>query len=306
MTEGKKYNILVVDDSRSVRAFFEDVFSRKKNYHAEFASSGEEAIELFRNSMEGGRPKFDFVLSDINMTGMDGFDTLSAIRKIAPDVKTGMITGFNVDDYIKVALERGVYNIISKTDSPAEIVKTVDNLITGENIFGILSYLEPGNGTNRVKVTETHKLKSVVQEILDFAENKLDEDKLYGLKTGLVEMGTNAIYHAYGYEKGSRVELKAQEEVFIEYGSDSENLVVVIEDTSGSLTKEKVLSQLNKCINPTQEDLVASGGRGIYLTRYLCDKVVINLSVKKLTEIILIMYFRQDYEEIKPLLVNQI
>jgi CheY-like chemotaxis protein len=301
-----KKHILVVDDSRSVRAFFEDVFSKKKDYIAEFAASGEEAVEIFRKSMADDGQRFNFVLTDINMPGLNGFGTTEAIKKMDPDVKVGMITGFNIDDYIKMALEKGVYNIICKMDAPTEILKAVDNLITGENIFGIESYLDGSREIKRIKVTETKMLKAAVQEILDYSADYLDEDKIYGLKTGLVEMGTNAIYHAYGYEKGSNVSLKENEHVFINYGIDSEKLVVVILDTSGSLTKEKVLAQLNKGVNPAPEDLIASGGRGIYLTRYLCDKVVVNIESDKKTEVILIMYLNKDYIESKPLLINQI
>ena len=301
----KRYHILVADDSRSVRAFFEEVFAKRENYKAEFAASGEEAVEIFKKSLSGELKPFDFVLSDISMPGLDGFETLEIIRKMSPDVKTGMITGFNIDDYIKMALEKGVFNIICKMDSAAEIIRTVDNLITGENILGIENYLEPGTRIKRLKVTETDQLRTAVQSILDFAEDILDEEKQYGLKTGLVEMGTNAIYHAYGYEKGSRVALKEGEEVFLNYGADKNQLVVMIEDTNGSLTKEKVLLQLNKCVNPTQEDLIASGGRGIYLTRYLCDKLIINLEKNKRTEMILIMNLNKDYKENKPLLINQ-
>ncbi|GAI49872.1 unnamed protein product, partial [marine sediment metagenome] len=59
-------------------------------------------------------------------------------------------------------------------------------------------------------------------------------------------------------------------------------------------------------INPTPEDLIASGGRGIFLTRFLCDKVIVNLELKKRTEIVLIMYLTRDHQESKPLLINQI
>lgn len=302
----KKKHILIVDDSRSVRAFFKDIFDRRDDYEAEFAASGAEAVEIFRKNHDGGGRRFDFILTDINMPGLDGFETIASLKKIDPAVKTGMITGFNVDDYIKMALERGIFNIICKMDSPAEIIKTVDNLIVGENIFGIESFLENPIQIKRIKVTDTEMLKSAVTEIIGFASEYLDEEKLYGLKTGLVEMGTNAIYHAYGYEKGSNVCLKDTEEVYIKYGIDDQKIVVVILDVSGSLSKEKVLNQLNKGVNPSPEDLIASGGRGIYLTRYLCDKVVVNIEKEKRTEVVLIMYLNKDYVESKPLLINQI
>jgi len=304
MNEENTFHILIIDDSITVRAFFEEVFAKSPGFKAEFAPNGAAAVELFKQRREDGNP-FVFVLTDVNMPGMDGFATIDALKEINPDLKTGMITGFNVDDYIKMALDRGVFNIICKMDAPSEIVKTVHNLITGHGIFGIHNYLAPGTKTLKVNVTDTNLLKSAVKEILDFASEKLNEDKQYGLKTGLVEMGTNAIYHAYGYEKGSQVKLKESEEVVIEYGMDHEKLAVDIIDVSGSLTKEKVLSQLNKGINPTQEDLIAAGGRGLYLTRFLCDKMIINIDLKKKTEMILIMYFNQDYQDSKPLLINQ-
>ncbi len=305
MTLEKKH-ILVVDDSRSVRAFFEDIFSKKEDFSAVFAASGEEAVKIFEADREDPNPLFQFVLTDINMPGMDGFETIEAIKKIDPGINTGMITGFNIDDYMKMALEKGVFNIICKMDPPDEIIRTVDNLITGNNIFGIDNYLEGSPNIVKVKITETSMLKTAVNDIIEFARPNLDEEKLYGLKTGLIEMGTNAIYHAYGYEKGSVVALKDTEEVVIQYGADDKKLIVVINDSSGSLSKEKVLSQINKGVNPSPEDLIASGGRGIYLTRYLCDKLIVNIEKDKRTEVLIFMYFNQEYIENKPLLINQI
>ncbi len=300
------YKILIVDDSTTVRSYFREVFNHLPEYRAEFASSGFEAIDIVRRAAGSGEMPFDFILCDINMPEMNGFETLGHIKEILPGVKTGMITSFNIDDYINMALERGIYNIICKTDPPGEIVRTVHTLITGEDLFGIENYLGIDCKIHRIKITETGLLKAAVAEVLEFAEQYLDEDKIYGLKTGLVEMGTNAIYHAYGYEKGTNVSLQKSEEVYIEYGTDGERLVVVIIDRSGTLSKEKVLTQLNKCINPTHDDLVASGGRGIYLTRYLCDKVVINLIKRQRTEVVLIMNLTPHSLESKPLLINQV
>lgn len=302
----RPHHILIVDDSRSVRHLFENIFTSDPNFRVETAESGAQALALFKDKHTSGADPFGFVLTDINMPEMDGFTVIETIKALDPNVKTGMITGFNVDDYIKMALEKGIFNIICKMDDPDDIVKTVQNLITGENIFGIRNYLEPGAEIRKLQITDTAKLKEAVNTILAYGETQLNEDKIYGLKTGLVEMGTNAIYHAYGYEKGSQVVLKETERVVIEYGMDHEKLVVVIVDVSGTLTKERVLTQLNKGINPTQEDLIASGGRGIYLTRFLCDKVVVNLDVSRKTEVVLIMYFNQEYQESKPLLINQI
>ncbi|HOO57099.1 MAG TPA: response regulator transcription factor, partial [bacterium] len=188
----ENFNILVVDDSKAVRAFFKDIFEKKPQFIAQFASCGEEAVEIFRNNVSIGDRPFDFMLTDINMPGLDGFETIDAVKNIDPEIKVGMITGFNVDDYIKMALERGVYNIICKMDAPNEIVQTMENLITGDNLFGICSYIDKGSSYERREINETQDLKRVVNEILEFASAYLDDEKIYGLKTGLVEMGTNA------------------------------------------------------------------------------------------------------------------
>lgn len=306
MNTNRTFHLLIVDDSRSVRAFFSDIFDAATGFRTDTVASGLEALEIIKARHLTDQDPFDFLLTDINMPGMDGFAVIDAVKDLDPDLKAGMITGFNVDDYIKMALDKGVFNIICKMDDPADIVRTVHNLITGDNIFGLGNYLEPGAPLTRIQVTDTGKLKHAVNEIMAYAENMLNEDKLYGLKTGLVEMGTNAIYHAYGYEKGSQVTLKESEEVALEYGMDSEKLAVAILDVSGTLTKERVLTQLNKGVNPTQEDLIAAGGRGIYLTRFLCDRVIVNLVHKQRTEVILIMNFSENYKESKPLLINQI
>lgn len=306
MNTDRSFHILIVDDSRTVRAFFADIFGDTPGFRPDTAASGAEAIEILKQNHLTDKDPYDFLLTDINMPEMDGFAVIDAVKELDPELKTGMITGFNVDDYIKMALDKGVFNIICKMDDPEDIVRTVHNLITGDHIFGLGNYVEPGAEVIRIQVTDTAALKGAVNRIMDAAEAKLNEDKLYGLKTGLVEMGTNAIYHAYGYEKGSQVTLKESEEVALEYAMDSEKLAVAILDVSGTLTKERVLTQLNKGINPTHEDLIAAGGRGIYLTRFLCDKVVVNLASRQRTEVILIMNFSDDYKESKPLLINQI
>lgn len=309
MTSKKKKKILVIDDSKSVRDFFLTIFSNRQDYEITSASNGYEAVDIIKRTISAPQSEiagFDFVLSDINMQGIDGFETLEQIRELVPNVKTGMITGFNVDDYIDMALQKGVYNIICKNDAPQEIVKTIETLISGEKIFGINNYmLSDIDEITSVQVKNTLQLKIIAESIISYMEELLDEDKQYGIKTGLIEIGTNAIYHAHGYEKGSEVTLGAVEKVMIEYTKDCEKLAVGIVDTSGRLTKEKVLLHLDKSINPTQEDILKSGGRGLFLTRMFCDRMIVNIEKNRRTEILLFMYFKKQKVN-KPLLINQI
>jgi DNA-binding response OmpR family regulator len=66
--------LLVVDDDGSCRKLYESEFS-DEGYVVAGASSGPEALKLLEAS------KFDLVILDVKMPGMDGLDTLCEIMK---------------------------------------------------------------------------------------------------------------------------------------------------------------------------------------------------------------------------------
>jgi len=82
----KDFKVLVVDDEKD---FLEMTIKRmqKKNIRCEGVESGEEAIE----KIKGG--KFDVVLLDVKMPGMDGVETLREIKQIKPLTEVVMLTG---------------------------------------------------------------------------------------------------------------------------------------------------------------------------------------------------------------------
>jgi len=68
---------LIVDDDPISRLFMEELLSPYAQIAT--AASGGEAVELFRQALETGKP-FDFMLSDIMMPEMDGHQTVEKIR----------------------------------------------------------------------------------------------------------------------------------------------------------------------------------------------------------------------------------
>ena len=54
------------------------------------ATHAEQAIEVLENGT-GNRP--DFVLTDLSMPGMDGFNLLGAIGERWPDIRVAVMTG---------------------------------------------------------------------------------------------------------------------------------------------------------------------------------------------------------------------
>ena len=110
--------ILTVDDQMGIDSFFYDFFT-VRNYEVFNALSGKEALKI----VEKERP--DIVLLDINMSGMDGIETLKKIRQIDKDAAIIMVTGVNDAETIKRAKELGANDYITKPLSLEYLDKVV-------------------------------------------------------------------------------------------------------------------------------------------------------------------------------------
>jgi two-component system chemotaxis response regulator CheY len=66
---------LIVDDFSTMRRIVRGLLKEIGYNNAEEAEDGAVALNMLRNG------KFDFVVSDINMPNMNGFDLLAAIKK---------------------------------------------------------------------------------------------------------------------------------------------------------------------------------------------------------------------------------
>ena len=71
----RKANVLVVDDKRANLLGLEAVLGDLHNVI--FANSGEESLDIL-----GKRSDVDLILMDVQMPGMDGFETAQHIKQI--------------------------------------------------------------------------------------------------------------------------------------------------------------------------------------------------------------------------------
>ena len=91
------------------------------------AGNGTEALEVLRNN-----PAPDFILSDINMPGMDGLQFLEQRRaeNLAPDVPVFMITTESSAPLVLRAIAAGARGYICKPFTPEQIrVRVVPLLV---------------------------------------------------------------------------------------------------------------------------------------------------------------------------------
>ena len=114
----EKLKILIVDDQESMRTLLQDMLE-VIGYEVTLAGGGEEALKI----LEGSR--FDLVLSDLNMPGMDGTALLRSIKSSMPDLPVVIITGYGTFHTEKRVMREGANGYISKPCTLAKIDKTL-------------------------------------------------------------------------------------------------------------------------------------------------------------------------------------
>ena len=113
------YNILIVDDSRSMRRVIRKVLDLSGFQIGECleAGNGQEALDVLENHW------IDLVLSDIHMPVMDGLGFIRAVRSSTSwtDLPIIFITTESNEDRLREAMELGAKGYIRKPFQPEEI-----------------------------------------------------------------------------------------------------------------------------------------------------------------------------------------
>ncbi len=115
--------IMIVEDEAAIREF-EAINLKRVGYTVVEAGSGEEALDIFDNDLEG----FDIALLDISMPGMDGFTLCKELRKRSETLGIIMLTA-RTQEMDKISgLMLGADDYITKPFSPTELLARVDSL----------------------------------------------------------------------------------------------------------------------------------------------------------------------------------
>ncbi|MBI5441544.1 MAG: sigma-54-dependent Fis family transcriptional regulator [Deltaproteobacteria bacterium] len=120
MAAGKR--ILVIDNEEGICRMMEDVLS-DAGYAVSAHVRSFEAVDGF----EAGR--WDLVVTDVKMPGMDGLEVLRRIRAKDPSVPVIMITAFATVEMSIQALRNGAYDMMTKPFEPEELLYRVKNAL---------------------------------------------------------------------------------------------------------------------------------------------------------------------------------
>jgi len=113
-------SILIVDDEASVRDSLYNWFI-EDDYQVEVAEDAKKALSLLENR------KFDIVLADIKMPGMDGLEMHRRIKSLNKDCIVIIMTAFASVDTAVQALKDGAYDYVTKPFDPDDLSHLIRN-----------------------------------------------------------------------------------------------------------------------------------------------------------------------------------
>ncbi|MCZ6766414.1 MAG: sigma-54 dependent transcriptional regulator [bacterium] len=114
--------ILIVDDEKSMCQFL-SIMLRKEGYQITAVNTGRKALEQIKNQ------RFDLVISDIRMSGMDGIEVLSEIKKLDSGIPVIIMTAYASQKTAIDALNHGAVHYLIKHAKNDEIKMVVQNAL---------------------------------------------------------------------------------------------------------------------------------------------------------------------------------
>jgi DNA-binding response OmpR family regulator len=112
-------SILVVDDELMMRKLVEKILNRD-GFQVTLAADGNEALNAL------AQKKFNIVISDIKMPGLNGFELLQRIKKDYPSTAVIMMTAYGDTYSVKDALLLGADEYVTKPFRSQEIALMVE------------------------------------------------------------------------------------------------------------------------------------------------------------------------------------
>ena len=119
-----KYKILIADDEHKIVMTLEYSF-RKAGYEVFIARDGSEVLEIMKEETP------DVILLDIMMPNVDGYTTLSEIRKNEKfaDTKVVFLSAKSGESDIEKGLQLGANAYITKPYSIKKLLEKVEELV---------------------------------------------------------------------------------------------------------------------------------------------------------------------------------
>ena len=113
--------IFIVDDNRDFAESLADLL-HLDGHQVELAFDGETAIEKFRDQ------SFDITFMDVRLPGLNGVESFFEIRKINPQARVVLMTGYSVEQLVSQAVENGALGVLSKPIGMPQLLEQLEKV----------------------------------------------------------------------------------------------------------------------------------------------------------------------------------
>ena len=119
--------ILIIDDERAIRSTLKEILEFE-DYTVDEAEDGEKGLQHLSKN------KYDVVLCDIKMPGMDGIEVLEKAMEVTPDTPFIMISAHGTIDTAVEATKKGAYDFLQKPPDLNRLLVSVRNALDKSNL----------------------------------------------------------------------------------------------------------------------------------------------------------------------------
>ncbi|EJP21900.1 response regulator receiver domain protein [Peptostreptococcaceae bacterium AS15] len=148
--------VMIVDDHELIREGISKILDMENDIDIIFkAKSGIEALEALKDV------KPDVILLDINMSELNGIDTLKKIKASGSKTKIIMLTVYDDVEYISQSVNLGANGYVLKDSDSDTLIKTIKIVNEGG------SYIQPTLATQLIKHMTNEKKNTNDKKLLE-------------------------------------------------------------------------------------------------------------------------------------------
>lgn len=178
--------ILVVDDDRSTRELIR-LQLRRAGHAVEAASDGSRALERVR------RRRFDLVLLDVWMPGMDGLEMLSRLRDEPSRPRVVVMTADDTSETLLRAVREHAYRYVTKPFEPSQLIALVAEVLAARPEVRPIEVVSARPEWVELLVPCDREAASRIQDFLARLDSDLPDDVRSNVGYAFRELLMNAI-----------------------------------------------------------------------------------------------------------------
>lgn len=152
--------------------------------------------------------RYDLILLDLNMPGLNRLDALGALRDAAPDAPVVVLSGEGDPAVVRAAIERGAMGFIPKSATPEVLIQAL-RLVLAHGVYlpvevldaaqawAVPSAASAGSTSGKAPVGLTPRQMDVLRCVIQGKPNKVIAREL-GVAESTVKVHLSSVLRAFG------------------------------------------------------------------------------------------------------------